>query len=64
MTVVLDLWTIQIVDDNPVGAPLPDPDRLAAAMKELEENLTDLLPSGCTARIRKWDDLDEGNPDE
>ncbi len=64
MTVVLDLYTVQILDNNNPGAPLPDPDRLAALMAEIEENLTDLLPSGCIARVRKWDDFTEGNDDE
>jgi hypothetical protein len=64
MTVVLDLWTIQVLDSNRVGSPLPDPDRVAALMAEVEENLNLLLPSGCIVRVRKWDDLDERNDDE
>lgn len=65
MTVV-DLYTIQIIDSNWPGAPLVDPDRLAALMAETEENLTDLLPAGYRARIRRWDhpDPDEGENDE
>lgn len=77
MTVV-DLYTLQIVRD-------PDPPSVYCAattrelVEETEENLTDLLPAGYRARIRRWDhpsaeeivefDLiqkrnEEGNPDE
>ena len=64
MTVV-DLYTIQIIDNNWVGAPLVDPERLAALMAETEENLTDLLPAGYRARIRRWDDnSDEATQEE
>jgi len=64
MTVV-DLYTIQIVDSNLPGAPLVDPERLAALMAETEENLTDLLPAGYRVRIRRWDHPEpEGENDE
>ena len=65
MTVV-NLYTIQIIDNNWVGAPLVDPERLAALMAETEENLTDLLPPGYRARIRRWDhpDPDEATQEE
>ena len=64
MTVV-DLYTIQIIDNNWVGTPLVDPDRLASLMAETEENLTDLLPPGYRARIRRWDHPEpEGENDE
>ncbi len=63
MTVV-DLWTVQIIhDDGPITHGLflePTTDIMA----EMEENLTDLLPPGYRARIRRWDQLDEGNDDE
>ncbi len=59
MTVV-DLYTIQIVRTYNDGS---HPDLAAAkasdAMAEMEENLTDLLPAGYRARIRRWDHADE-----
>lgn len=62
---IADLWTIQIIDNNSPGAPLVDPDLLAARMAETEENLTDLLPAGYRARIRRWDHPgNEGDTDE
>lgn len=69
MTVV-DLYTIQIIDDR--GNVLPPPPYplaqvvLQEMISEAEENLTDLLPAGYRARIRRWDhpDPDEGNDDE
>ncbi len=65
MTVV-DLYTIQIVRDGPPKAHRPNGGMLAPIMAETEENLTDLLPAGYRARIRRWDhpDPDEGNDDE
>lgn len=59
MTVV-DLYTIQIIDDRSVVWPptLADSDRIGAIMAEAEENLTDLLPAGYRARIRRWDHAD------
>ncbi len=60
MTVV-DLWTVQIVRDD--DALVPDVG-LAAPMAEMEENLTDLMPEGYRARIRRWNQPDEGNDDE
>lgn len=56
MTVV-DLYTIQIVRDGPADYEGFFP----ALMDETEENLTDLLPPGYRARIRRWNDPD---PDE
>ncbi len=56
MTVV-DLWTIQIVRDDP-ARPFPTNDQTAFALAEAEENLTDLLPAGYRARIRRWDNPD------
>jgi hypothetical protein len=60
MTVV-DLWTVQIVRDGAPSGHLPYADSLAPLMAETEENLTDLLPPGYRARIRRWDHPD---PDE
>lgn len=54
--VVVSLYTIQILGSNKPGAPLIDPGHTAALMAEIEENLTDLLPAGYRARIRRWDD--------
>lgn len=62
MTVV-DLYTIQIIYD---GSSIHYPRDFSAEMAETEENLTDLLPAGYSARIRRWDhpDPDEGTPSE
>jgi len=55
MTVV-DLYTIQIVRDHLEWAN----DKCASKfMPEIEENLTDLLPEGYRARIRRWDNPGE-----
>jgi hypothetical protein len=54
---VVDLYTIQIVSGSgydPVWSEL-DQDRISAIIAETEENLTDLLPAGYSARIRRWD---------
>ena len=66
MTVV-DLYTIQIIyEDGPYsydarpGAPAG---YIEDGIAETEENLTDLLPPGYRARIRRWDD-NEGTDDE
>lgn len=65
---VVDLYTIQILERSKVALPptRAHSDRIAALMAETEENLTDLLPAGYSARIRKWDDPnpDEGADDE
>ena len=63
MTVV-DLWTIQIVLEAPIA--IGPEAYLDTLMAETEENLTDLLPAGYRARIRRWDhpDPDEGENDE
>jgi hypothetical protein len=65
---VVDLYTVQIIDEGSVVFPptLANSDRIAALMEEMEENLTDLLPAGYSARIRRWDhpDPDEGADDE
>jgi len=56
--VTVELFTIQIVlDDGPLS--LLDTQRVAALMAETEENLTDLLPPGYRARIRRWDNPGE-----
>lgn len=60
MTVV-DLYTIQIIDD--LGSVYYSAST-AALLAETEENLTDLLPAGYRARIRRWDNPDEGADDE
>ncbi len=62
MTVV-DLYTIQLIDDRGKIMP-PPPYPLARVvldemLAEVEENLTDLLPAGYRARIRRWDHPDE-----
>lgn len=63
---VADLYTLQLLvpDDGIYYAA--DTHQVAAAIAETEENLTDLLPAGYRARIRRWDhpDPDEGEPDE
>lgn len=57
MTTVVDLYTIQIIDERPKDwVPyITQTDRVASVMAEMEENLTDLLPDGYRARIRAWD---------
>jgi hypothetical protein len=70
MTVV-DLYTIQIISCEPVPKfalnldDLIHAHRLPDLIGEAEENLTDLLPAGYRARIRRWNQPDnEGNDDE
>ncbi len=70
MSTVVDLYTIQIMDDGMAGHW----DHIAAEklvrmtlMPEAEENMNTLLsPLGYSARIRRWDhsDPDEGTDDE
>ncbi len=63
MTVV-DLYTIQILhDDGPLTHGLWE-QPTAAIMAETEENLTDLLPPGYRARIRRWNDPDPTQEDD
>ncbi len=64
MTVV-DLYTIQIIHDGS-GVEWILPGRTVEGfIAESEENLTDLLPAGYRARIRRWNQPDnEGNDDE
>ncbi len=62
MTVV-DLYTVQIIRDG-VRIFNFDELRLDATMAETEENLTDLLPAGYRARIRRWNEPDEEGDDE
>ena len=52
MTVV-DLYTIQILRDPLYAAGYGNLDRMLA---EMQENLTNLLPEGYRARIRRWND--------
>jgi hypothetical protein len=54
MTIV-DLYTVQIIRDEDIYMER-DPAVIDALMPEMEENLTDLLPPGYRARIRRWDD--------
>ena len=65
MTVV-DLYTIQIIDDGGGnGQPIHDDEGvMAEIMAEIEENITDLLPSGYRARARKWDTPTQEDNDE
>lgn len=51
----VDTYTIQIMFGDGPYQEL-DPLRVALIMAETEENLTDLLPPGYYARIRKWND--------
>ncbi len=62
MTVV-DLYTVQIINDVYPGSYV-DERKVPALMAEAEENLTDLLPDGYRARIRRWDHPEERNDDE
>ena len=62
MSTVVDLYTVQILYD---GSPLHYSRDFTEIMAETEENLTDLLPPGYRARIRRWNQPDnEGNDDE
>ncbi len=70
MTVV-DLYTIQIIRDDEAAISPSTEASVDELMAEVEENLTDLLPPGYSARVRDWDDpadldpdADEGNDDE
>jgi len=47
-----DVFTIQIIYD---GSPIHYRHDFTALMAEAEENLSDLLPAGYRARIRRWD---------
>ncbi len=64
MTVV-DLYTIQIIDDLD-DPPAHDEARTAALMAEAEENLTLLLPPNYRAVVRRWNqpDLTQEEQDE
>ena len=62
MTVV-DLYTIQIVRDEIIWKRGYE-DMVDALMAETEENLTDLLPAGYRARIRRWDTPTQEEDDE
>lgn len=55
MTVV-DLYTVQIIHDGESNFYLMP---FEAHLAEMEENLTDLLPPGYSARIRRWDHPEE-----
>ncbi len=60
MTVV-DLYTIQIIQhETPEHAY--DSYNMSVLIAETEENVTDLLPPGFKARIRRWDHDDEPEP--
>ncbi len=48
---VVDLFTIQVLYDGVSEADC----QTDSLMAETEENLTDLLPDGYRARIRRWD---------
>jgi hypothetical protein len=63
MNRIVDLWTIQITRDHLEWA---NDESASTFMPEIEENLSDLLPAGYRARIRRWDhpDPDEGASDE
>jgi hypothetical protein len=55
---VVDLYTIQIIDDGgpyEYAAHSRRHEELPALIAEAEENLSDLLPAGYRARIRRWD---------
>ena len=58
MTVV-DLYTIQIIHDGGIPVVVKDD-----YISEAEENLTDLLPAGYRARIRRWDQPTQEEDDE
>ncbi len=63
---VLDVFTIQVLVPEDGDYHAIDVVQMEMMIAEIEENLTDLLPDRCEARIRRWDhpDPDEGNDDE
>ena len=64
--VTVDTYTIEILRAKGYVGDVFNP-TVAAAVAEAEENLTDLLPAGYRARIRRWDHPDpdeEGTDDE
>ena len=65
MTVV-DLYTIQVINIAG-GEPLSFTPLLDAIMQEAEQNISDLLPFGYVAKVRRWNDPDpdeRNDPDE
>ncbi len=63
MTVV-DLYTVQVINIAG-GEPLSFTPLLDAIMQEAEQNISDLLPFGYVAQVRRWNQPDdEGNDDE
>ena len=64
MTVV-ELFTVQLIQDEAPVMQWIHKDKVEAIMAEAEQNITDLLPAGWRARIRRWNQPDnEGNNDE
>lgn len=57
--VVIDLYTVQIVCDDLDNDTDYTSLMLHALMDEMAENVTDLLPAGYRARIRRWDHPDQ-----
>jgi hypothetical protein len=65
---VVETYTVQVVRDyDKYSIPMTEwtSPSIARLMAETEENLTDLLPAGYRARIRRWDDFtDEPTQEE
>lgn len=58
-----DVWSIQLVDETDTDVIL-DADYVRRLMAEAEENMTDLLPEGYRAEIRRWNDPTQEDDDE
>ncbi len=65
MTVV-EVFTLQLIQDEAPEMQWVHKDRVDEIMAEAEENIADLLPPEWSVRIRRWNDPDpdEGNDDE
>ncbi len=60
---VWQLYTLQILVPEDGQYYAIDTEQEKSILLEAEENITDLLPARCEARIRRWDDAtDEGTP--
>lgn len=52
---VLATYTLQLIGPA-IPSIVASPQNFAHMLRETEENLTDLLPEGFSARIKEWDD--------
>ena len=61
---VIDTYTVQIGRESGADPLWLGDMKIAALMAETEENLTDLLPAGYRARIRRWNEPTQEEDDE